>query len=338
MFFHNCHFNAVLAVFAACFVVTARGIFYRECIGAEKSQKFVGSQDNCAKYIYCDGNNSFEGECLDDNFFNVTEGKCAERTAVVCKIGEQANMEGRNQGSENSQGSPASASLWDGGRVNGVNMGNFFNTTTNSNSNNNNINNKNMNSNINWNAIVGPSSIQQQQQAKQQQMQSAWLAGGIVDSAPVIGLAQNAIDMGNTGANTNEADQSPQCPISYGLQNVIYLANARSCATYFTCYNGIAIPMICPRHTYFNEATSRCDHQDNVYCPLHRPVRLICNRGVYDYMPHPRNCGYYYFCSNGYLMIFQCPFQYMWHYERRTCVHRSQAKCFSGAIAEAMLG
>ncbi|XP_017484282.1 PREDICTED: uncharacterized protein LOC108372963 [Rhagoletis zephyria] len=339
--FNKWQLNAILFAIAISGVAFVHGKFYRECIGAEKSQKFVASLDNCAKYIYCDGNNSFEGECLDDNYFNVNVGKCDERSAVVCNVGVQVQL--TVEGSQNSQGSLGSShsvGALDGERVDDKNVATIFDANVNSNSimNTNNL----MSNNNNWHTLVGLWSSQQQQQQqqqqeKQQQLQSAMLSGGVIGSEPVTGLALNGIDMGNAATAAIAANQAPQCPLRYGLNNVIYLANAASCTSYYTCYNGIAIPMICPRGTYFNEETSRCERQENVYCSLYRPVRLICNRGVYDYIPHARNCGYYYFCSNGYLMIFQCPFQYLWHYERRTCVHSSQAKCFSRAIAEAML-
>ncbi|XP_011178239.2 uncharacterized protein LOC105209518 [Zeugodacus cucurbitae] len=316
---NKCMLHGLLLVYAAILNVTVHGKFYRECIGFENDQKYVVSEDDCAKYIYCDGKNSFEGECLADNYFNAKEGKCDERAAVECKVGQQLMGENKPFNSQEVYGPGGSSS--DGWRVDPVNA---FNS---------NFNNENKFGN-NWNAFEGY--VMSQQQAKQQQ-QLLGLGGGVVGSEPVIGMAQNAIDMGSSDSSIAMA-QPPVCPRRYGLQNVIYLPNTQSCAAYYVCYNGIALPMTCPRHMHFNQETSHCVRQDNMYCPYNRPVRLICNRGVYDYIPHPRNCGYYYFCSNGYLMIFQCPFQYLWDYERRSCVKRSEAKCFSSDIAEAMFG
>lgn len=61
---------------------------------------------------------------------------------------------------------------------------------------------------------------------------------------------------------------------------------------------------------------------------LRYSIRLNCRRGVYDYMPHPQRCEYYHYCLNGFLMIMRCPYDFTWHYERRTCVHKSQSKCY----------
>ncbi|XP_050321407.1 uncharacterized protein LOC126753768 [Bactrocera neohumeralis] len=292
----------VLLVFAAVLNASVRGKSYRECIGFENEQKYVASQEDCAKYIYCDGKNSFEGACLADNYFNEKEGKCDERASVVCKVGQQLSGEDKPYSSQQGFGSGVAST--DGLRVDPVN------------------------------AFGGQ--LISQQQAKQEPQPLDGFGGGILGSEAVTGLALNAIDVGNTGSSTAMA-QTPLCPRRYGLENVMYLPNTQSCAAYYVCYNGIAIPMICARNSYFNQETSHCERESNLYCPYDRPVRLICNRGVYDYIPHPRNCGYYYFCSNGYLMIFQCPFQYLWDYERRSCVQRSEAKCFSSDIAEAML-
>ncbi|XP_020717381.1 uncharacterized protein LOC101449251 isoform X2 [Ceratitis capitata] len=293
------------------FVATVRGKNYRECLGIDKVQKYVASRDNCAKYIYCDGNNSFE--------------------AVVCRVGQQLMVDDSGGAAQSNQLS----SQWNygsqinniGGPLDGWRLdGTYYNT---------NIGSGQQNVLSNWNVIV--SQMSTQLQPKQEQLDLTQLGmGGVVGNEVVAGVAQNAIDMGYTGTTTAVAEP-PLCPIRYGLPNVFYLPNRQSCSAYYACYNGIAIPMVCPRQSYFNLEMARCEQQNNIYCPYDRPVRLICNRGVYDYIPNPRKCGYYYFCSNGYLMIFQCPNHYLWHYERRTCVHHSEAKCFSSAIAETML-
>lgn len=223
----------VLLIFAA----MVRGKLYRECIGFVNDQKYVASQDDCGKYIYCDGKNSFEGACLGDNYFNVKEGKCDERASIVCKVGQQSTGEVGSGGASS-----------DGLRVDPVNAYNN--------------NNYNIDNNIvgNWNVLGG------QWMSQEQQLLDGF-GGGIVGSEAVTGLALNAIDVGNTGSSTSMA-QTPLCPRRYGLENVIYMPNTQSCAAYYVCYNGIAIPMICPRHSYFNQETSHCERENNMYCPV----------------------------------------------------------------------
>lgn len=252
MSLNKCVFH-ILLVFAAILNASVRGKFYRECIGFENDQQYVVNQEDCAKYIFCDGKNSFEGECLGDNYFNVKEGKCDERASVDCKVGQQLSGVDRPHSSQEGYGSSgSSSSSTDGWRVDPMNA---FNNNFN---NDNNIVN-------NWNAVDGQ--WMSEQQAKQQQQSGSFGGGGIVSSEAVTGLAQNAIDMGNPDSSTSVA-QTPLCPRRYGLHNVSYLPNTQSCAAYYICYNGIVIPMICPRHSYFNQRTSHCERENNMHCPV----------------------------------------------------------------------
>ncbi|XP_073821691.1 uncharacterized protein [Musca autumnalis] len=110
---------------------------------------------------------------------------------------------------------------------------------------------------------------------------------------------------------------------------VRHIPHRESCSAFFTCYNGMVIPMLCPRNLFFNPATEKCEPQMPINCKQRYSVRLNCRKGVYDYMPHPSKCEYYYYCLNGFLMILRCPYDFVWHYERRTCVHKSLAKCYT---------
>lgn len=79
--------QSVIIILVTCILFTVRADTYAECNSPDKFNLYVASQTNCAHYIYCDGKDSFRGECLDDNYFNEVAGNCDDRETVVCKVG-----------------------------------------------------------------------------------------------------------------------------------------------------------------------------------------------------------------------------------------------------------
>ncbi|XP_022234629.2 LOW QUALITY PROTEIN: uncharacterized protein LOC111082706 [Drosophila obscura] len=110
---------------------------------------------------------------------------------------------------------------------------------------------------------------------------------------------------------------SPQ-PLAITLR---LLHNAGPCYPYMVCYEGAGL-------------AKTCTPAQLVSCAQRQPARAIssCLTGVYGFMPHPRNCAYFYYCSNGYKIIHRCPLNYSWNYEQRSCVQRSQQKCYSQTL------
>ncbi|XP_041565214.1 uncharacterized protein LOC108148720 [Drosophila elegans] len=99
------------------------------------------------------------------------------------------------------------------------------------------------------------------------------------------------------------------------------LPNAGPCYPYMVCFEGAGL-------------TSACTPAHLVSCNRRQSPEIItqCQSGVYGFMPHPRNCAYFYYCSSGSKHIHRCPLNYTWHYERRSCVQQSEKKCFSERI------
>ncbi|KAH8382980.1 hypothetical protein KR009_006136 [Drosophila setifemur] len=95
------------------------------------------------------------------------------------------------------------------------------------------------------------------------------------------------------------------------------LPNAGPCYPYMVCYEGAGI-------------TKACTPAQLVSCNRSQSPETMtsCQRGAYGFMPHPRNCAYFYYCSNGYKIIHRCPLNYTWNNERRSCVQESQKKCY----------
>lgn len=187
---------------------------YEECLDVTETDTFVASQRSCAKYIFCDGENSFEGECLGGNYFNELEGICDDPTNVECDIVESESV----------------SSIYDGHSDNKshVSISNGKGTTI----------------------------------------------------APDVGnneikLSNNAIEEKIESNNIVKNEQSPKCPDVNGMQNIRYIAHSNSCSSFFTCYNGMAIPMLCPRNLYFNGDTQTCEQQMPWSCKVRYCYQVV---------------------------------------------------------------
>ncbi|XP_016990113.2 uncharacterized protein LOC108052262 [Drosophila rhopaloa] len=96
------------------------------------------------------------------------------------------------------------------------------------------------------------------------------------------------------------------------------LPNAGPCYPYMVCFEGAGLAKACtPAHLV---SCNRRQSPENI---------TNCQTGVYGFMPHPRNCAYFYYCSSGTKLLHRCPLNYTWHHERRSCVQQSEKKCYS---------
>jgi len=99
------------------------------------------------------------------------------------------------------------------------------------------------------------------------------------------------------------------------------LPNAGPCYPYMVCYEGAGLAKACtPAHLV---SCNRVPSPENF---------TDCQKGIFGFMAHPRNCAYFYYCSNGSKLIHRCPAGYTWHYERRSCVQQSEKKCYSDRL------
>ncbi|KAM7361078.1 uncharacterized protein ACRADG_009675 [Cochliomyia hominivorax] len=246
---------------------------YEECRGVNKPNTAVASKKSCSKYIICNGDESYEGECLAGNYFNEKEGNCDEPENVPCNIEPNDDIK----------------SIYD----------------------------------VDYNPNVS-------------QIESTDNNGGGEDGADensAESITDSEIeDMNGNGYNMVSVplQQQPslKCSQLSGSQKIKNIANPESCVTFYTCYNGLAIPMLCSGKMYFNERSGKCETEMPQSCKLRLSLHFNCHKGIYDFIPHPHRCEYYFYCSNGYLMILRCPPDFTWNYEQRTCVHKSKSKCY----------
>ncbi|XP_065359590.1 uncharacterized protein LOC135953567 [Calliphora vicina] len=256
---------------------------YEECRGINKPDIVVASKRSCAKYIFCDGENSYEGECLAGNYFNEMAAICDDPENVECTIENNDDVK----------------SIYD----------------------------EDFNHKESEMEIETPNNEDDDNGDVAENGDSENLSYTEIEEIDETDLEETKVNELNVAGETQEQSY-PKCPQLNGFQNIKHIANPESCVAFYTCYNGHAIPMLCPSKMYFNEESGKCEKQMPQSCKLKYSVRLNCHKGVYDFVPHPHRCEYYFYCLNGYLMIMRCPYDFTWHYERGTCVHKSKSKCY----------
>lgn len=174
-----------------------------ECEDITKFQTFVASYESCSKYIYCDGEMSFEGQCLGDNYFNEEAGNCDDPDKVICKS---------NGHSE-------------------INMQNVIDVISNTDG-----------------ALV-------------------------VNQASTSSPLENAFVTPMSAISTQYATPSLSsvlrpslCLQIYGYYRRGVLPNFNSCTSYYFCYNGLTVAMMCPNGMYFNAPSGKCELQQYAQC------------------------------------------------------------------------
>uniref|UniRef100_A0A1I8PQB5 Chitin-binding type-2 domain-containing protein n=1 Tax=Stomoxys calcitrans TaxID=35570 RepID=A0A1I8PQB5_STOCA len=210
-------FKAIIIIATIAPPSSSKALEYSECLGFTELDIFVSSKRSCSKYIYCNGESSFEGECLGGNFFNEAQGICDDPENVQCDIVEGDGVVSIfDETFQKSEGDKNVESL-EGDSIEGDDTG----------------------------------------------------FGGTVEVSSE--LEENIIHLSN----------APKC--DKANRGIRHIPHQDSCAAFFTCYNGIAIPMLCPKNSYFNPETEICDHKMPNKCKLPYSIRLNCRKGVYDY-------------------------------------------------------
>lgn len=78
---------------------------FDECNGADRFS-FVESPKSCAHYIYCDGDDSYDGECEDGEYFSAELQLCEPMGDIDCRSGMPISADSTNN-APNSESAPA---------------------------------------------------------------------------------------------------------------------------------------------------------------------------------------------------------------------------------------
>lgn len=197
------HLKRLVTIIAI--ISTTPGIWtieFPECENVTEPDTFVSSQRSCAKYIFCDGEASFEGECLGGNYFNEIEGICDDPENVECDIVEDDSV----------------SSIYD----------------------------------------------EKFQKSDKNENEKDSEENGFFTADEV-----NELEFDQDRDPNGVSDISEAAKCSSGSGNVIHhIPHRDSCSAFFTCYNGMAIPMLCPRNLYFNPDAEKCEEQMPQSCKV----------------------------------------------------------------------
>ena len=71
------------------------------------------------------------------------------------------------------------------------------------------------------------------------------------------------------------------------------------CRNYYSCFDGFAIPAVCPMGFYFDEVNQKCDLEANVVCNPCPPTGTV-------FIRKPTSCSNYTICVSGIALEREC--------------------------------
>lgn len=190
---------------------------YEECRDISGSDIVVASMKSCAKYIFCDEDNSYEGECLAGNYFNEKSGMCDNPKNVKCKIQPNDDVK----------------SIYDEDFTHRENE---------------------------------QESAEDEKEKPDDDYKDDNDMNTSIEASEESDSQENEINTDNGVIATQQNET--KCPPVNGFHNIKHIANPESCVAFYTCYNGRAIPMLCPGKMYFNEENSKCEPQMPESCKV----------------------------------------------------------------------
>lgn len=237
------------------------GKIYEECRGINKPNTVVPSTKSCSKYIFCNGANSYEGECLAGNYFNPVEGNCDDPENVICNIEPSDDVKSiydedfkldkseiqDNTGENMDEGGDTGdegEDVEDGDDNGDEGDGDDGEGDDNDGDDN------DGDDNDGGNEVSTENNTHMEKEDNKQ------------------------IPAHNVATIIQHHQQPGKCPQAYGLQSFKNIPNPESCVSFFTCYNGMAIPMLCPAKMYFNELSGKCETQMPHSCKVSSKLTL----------------------------------------------------------------
>ncbi|CAO1438237.1 unnamed protein product, partial [Diamesa tonsa] len=118
-----------------------------------------------------------------------------------------------------------------------------------------------------------------------------------------------------------------ECPPRGGT-NVVFLPS-KNCNEYYICVNGVPNVASCSPGNHWNPDRQFCDHPASAGCTNVGPNTPLpdCEVGFTGAVPHPWNCNWFIFCSNGNRSQQQCPHLQHFDVELRRCLLLTTATC-----------
>jgi len=259
---------------------------------------FVTSPKSCAHYIFCNGDESYDGECEEGEYFSPDMEMCEPMGDIDCRTGLAVQTE-----------SNADSSTEISSEASGVEEPTTISADVNTTSNPSVIVTLRPSVNQNGSTSTNPTTITPGIEVIVTNMCPQ------LDNQSRIALLSNQ----NSCSDYYICYRGQALPMSCAA-SLHFNSRTGKCdhPENVRCLVGYVLVIETPHNLLMNS------FQTMAYNP-----REQCKRHVIDVYPHSDNCNYFYQCRSGYLMVQQCPFFYGWDYEKRSCVALSQAKCYN---------
>ncbi|XP_055919882.1 uncharacterized protein LOC129951656 [Eupeodes corollae] len=280
-------------------IKSAQSEFFEECQNLEDGTFIIGKQ-GCKSYIYCEGEESYEGFCPSQLLFNAIDGSCAPESEVDC-LDDGAPTEAETE-------PPTTTSTT------------TTTTTTPSTT----------KATIEDPTTQAPPPAEVETVQPPVQPTNPPEPGKTTPSAFTITTSES-VDVGPTSS------PGQICPTSDDPYAVVLLPSETSCSEYFICYHGTPVRMVCSGQLLFDYVTLKCELPMRVHCKATIQTtpnpKTSCVRNTFDYFPYSKNCNYFYKCMNGYLSLQQCPIGFGWSDEMKLCLKLNNGRCPTRAAA-----
>ncbi|XP_055856189.1 probable endochitinase [Episyrphus balteatus] len=279
-------------------LISVCGEFFEACEDQEDGT-FVAGNQGCKSYIYCEGEESYEGVCPSQLLFNTEDGSCAPENEVVCSDDEVPI--------ENETEPPPPET-----------------TTTTS-----------VAEEIPTTLRPPP---QTEGEVVHPDSESTKSPGSLTSiKTNPTSFAPITPTTGSVSVISTPSPPPAQiCPASDDPHAVVLLPSETSCSEYFICYHGSPVQMVCSGQLLFDYVTSKCEIPIRAKCKATVQTtpnpKTQCVQNTYDYFPYPKNCNYFYKCMNGFLSLQQCPIGFGWSDEMKLCLKLDHGRCPIRAI------
>ncbi|XP_018793170.1 PREDICTED: peritrophin-48-like [Bactrocera latifrons] len=283
-----------LTAFLICsFVIGVYNDTYEACEN-KPNYAFITSNTSCRHYIYCAGDESYEGECADGDYFNELLQTCDPEQLVTCQL---YNTSSPNPSSM--QTAPTQAAM---------------NTTASS----------TFSSTVIASSTSAPIQITTSQTNSDNTSTTSALSESIATSvAPPVTEGAIAIIISTECPLTDNPNQMIFVPHPKTCSDYFICFRGQQMAMH--CSSMLHFNSNTGKCDYAENV--RCQ-------TVFSNPREQCQLHTTDLYPHETNCNYFYSCRNGYLLLQQCPFKYGWDFERRACTALQQASCYNRRIMQ----
>lgn len=128
-----------------------------------------------------------------------------------------------------------------------------------------------------------------------------------------------------------EPEPGLRCPNEpFFTDKPLFLASTTECGIYYLCYLGRPVRLECINGTHWNQYEYFCDDPFYAHCQIGEDPNPFpeCPRRGNLVLPYKPSCDYFIHCKDGVGSLQRCSFGYGWDIILKTCVIKTQSRCF----------